>query len=453
MYRMPRYNIDVKKVYDFPKALNVVYYKDKILVIAPEVANWLVLESAKQLRVLDLFRSGQSIENVIQSSAVDMVDVKDLVTQIEAKKFYKKEAASHSKKENLLHLYLTNKCNLSCPHCYMFSGIAEVNELYTTEVKKLISDFVHIDNGVVVTLSGGEPTLRPDFDEIVKYAYSAGLEVKLLTNATQISPERVALLSKYISSVQISIDGYSETSNAIIRGRGNFDKAIATVDSFISNGVYTSVAITPTLECLKSHVENYISFAQILSEKYYDKPFELRFSEELLNGRCISDAEKINDEYGRIMTNIQKSLYGSEFMVMEFVKKLRDNPIITNCSFGNLTVNASGDVFLCPRISDLMPIGNIRKNSFKDIISKAEVAEQATSINNLEPCKDCDLRYICGGGCRIKEFPGLTSRETFSGVNPCDFPRQTCNNMKKSIFYDLMIRSNEYFYSEIGQDK
>ncbi len=444
---MPTYSIDVKKVYDFPDALRIVSYKNKILAIAPTVANWLVLESTKQLKVLDLFCSGQSIEEVIQSSSVDIADIKEIVTQIEAKKFYKKGTELHSKKENLMHLYLTNKCNLSCPHCYMFSGTAKNNELDTNEVKKLISDFVNIGNGLVVTLSGGEPTLRPDFDEIVKYAYSAGLEVKLLTNGTQLSPERASLLSKYLSSVQISIDGFSEASNALIRGRGNFDKALSAVDSFISNGVYTSVAITPTLESLKCHVKDYISFAQKLSEKYYDKPFELRFSEELLNGRCISNAEKINYEYSRIMTSIQKSLYGSEFKVMEFVKKLRDNPITTNCSFGNLTVNAYGDVFLCPRVSDLKPIGNVRRTSFIDIISKAEVATQATNINNLEPCKDCDLRYICGGGCRIEEFPGITSRDTFTDINPCDFPRHPCNI--KNIFYDLMIRSNEYFYSEI----
>ena len=60
------------------------------------------------------------------------------------------------------------------------------------------------------------------------------------------------------------------------------------------------------------------------------------------------------------MSNIQKELYGSDYKLWEFVKTLTDNPKITNCSFGSISINSTGDVFLCPRISDLKSIGNIR---------------------------------------------------------------------------------------------
>lgn len=447
---MAKYHIDSGKIYDFPDNISIVNHKEKILIIAPEEANWVVLESTRQQYVFNLFQSGLSIEEVLKTSSIDSSDVNFVVTQIEARKFYK-SSSNIQHADKTMHLYLTNKCNLSCPHCYMYSGEAKGNELNTQEIKKLISDFAKISNGTSITLSGGEPTIRTDFYEIIKTAYELGLEVKILTNGTQLSSERITALSKYISSVQISIDGFSEESNALIRGKGNFAKALASVDTFISNGVYTSIAITPSLDSLRKYMHKYIEFAQVLTQKYENNSFELRFSEELLNGRCISNAENINSEYRELMTKLQKELYGSDYKLWEFVKTLTDNPKITNCSFGNLSVNSTGDVFLCPRISDLKPIGNIRTKEFKDINHEADTAESLTSIINLIPCNTCELRYICGGGCRIEEFPGLTYRETFVGIKPDEYPRLECNYDQKNIFYDLMIESNEYFYTDINE--
>ncbi|MDM8242812.1 radical SAM protein [Phocaeicola barnesiae] len=448
---MAKYHIDSSKIYDFPDNISIINHKEKILIIAPEEAIWIVLDSTRQQYVFNLFHSGLSIEEVLKISSIDSSDVNFVVTQIEARKFYK-SSSNIQRVDRTMHLYLTNKCNLSCPHCYMFSGKAEGNELNTQEIKKLISDFAKISNGTSITFSGGEPTIRNDFDEIIRTAYELGLEVKILTNGTQLSSERISAISKYISSVQISIDGFSEKSNSLVRGKGNFAKALAAVDTFISNGVYTSIAITPSLDSLRKYMDKYIEFALVLTQKYENNAFELRFSEELLNGRSISNAENINSEYKELMSKVQKELYGSDYKLWEFVKTLTDNPKITNCSFGNICVNSIGDVFLCPRISDLKSIGNIRTKEFKDINHEADIAESLTSIINLIPCSTCDLRYICGGGCRIEEYPGLTYRETFVGLNPNEYPRQECNNNQKKIFYDLMIESNEYFYSDLNEE-
>lgn len=445
---MAQYNIDTSKIYNFPSEIKTVRHRGKILIIAPEEANWIVLDTLQQLEIFNMFHIGQSIEEVVHNTKFEYSDIKKVVTQIEARRFFEITNKEEIPTDKTMHLYLTNKCNLSCPHCYMFSGKAYEDELSTIEIKKLICDFAQIGNGTEITLSGGEPSIRTDFEEIVKTAYEMGLEVKLLTNGTQLSSERIAQLSNYISFVQVSIDGFSEESNAHIRGKGNFSKALATVDDFISNGVFTAIAITPSVDNLKKHFDDYISFAQNLSEKYNNKSFELRFSEEILNGRCISDAENINKEYSKMVSNIQKVIYGPDFKLYEFVKTLTDNPKISNCSFGNLTVSSTGDVFLCPRISDLKPIGNVKTTDFKLLLQETEYAQTLTSITELEPCKRCDLRYICGGGCRIEEFPKLVFRSTFSSVIPSDYPRKECVSSQKEVFYDLMIQSNEYFYKE-----
>jgi len=447
---MPKYEIDTNKVYKIPTEIRVVEHKDKILVVAPEFANWIVLDSKKQLSIFEFFRDGKSIKEAISDSRFAITDVNYVVTQIEARKLCNKQICASSNIERSMHLYLTNRCNLSCPHCYMFSGKPLGNELKTKEILKLIFDYKTIAQGTSITLSGGEPSLHADFDLIVKESSNLGLEVKILTNGTQFSSERIESLAKYIYSVQISIDGFSEESNSQIRGRGNFSKALSAVDLFLQCGVNTAIAITPPEAVLLNHIEDFVKFSQKLSLKYQNKPIRIKFAEELINGRCINPSKSNNTLYYELMKTIQERLYGPDYEVMCFVNTLSNNVLLDNCMFGNFAVVSNGDVYYCARIGDLLPVANIRTTSMKEIFEKSKDAEKATLISNLKPCKDCELRFICGGGCRIEEFPKLVKRTSFKNLEEiCSSIQRQCNKNIKTKFYDLMIRSNKYFYTAL----
>ena len=450
---MPQYDIDISKVYSIPQEVQIINYENKIIVIAPEYANWIVLNTLKQFRVFECLKAGHSIQTALNKYGFEECDVKYVVTQIEAKKLCTKKIHSSTEKDRNMHLYLTNKCNLECPHCYMFSGKANANELTTEEILNLISDYKNIAQGNIITLSGGEPTSHVHFDSIVKSASEMGLEVKIMTNGTQISPKRAAFLAKYVSSVQISIDGYSEKSNSPIRGDGNFEKALTAVDLFLKYGVHTAIAITPPIDCLRENFNGYVQFSQELSEKYKNMPFEIRFAEELMKGRYINPTDSFKKEYFDLVHKIQQMLYGEDYDVLLFVEALYDNVILDNCMFGNFAVASNGDVFCCARIGDLRPIANVRTSSFDKIYKKAQIAEKLSLITNLKPCKECELRFICGGGCRIEEFPELTQKTSFEGFDIDDVPPRFCNQKVKNKFYDLMIRSDRFFYSILEASK
>lgn len=446
---MPKYKVNLNKIYRFPDELRVVEHGTSILVIAPQSANWIVLKSSAHYDVFAFLREGHSIQEVLETGHFSMADVNYVVTQIEARKLCDKKIHSSTDDERSMHLYLTNKCNLFCPHCYMFSGKANEKELTTEEIFSLISDYREVAKGTSITLSGGEPTCHPDFDSIVKYAAKLGLDVKLLTNGTMMTPDRISELAEYIYSVQVSIDGFSEESNSVVRGKGSFDRAMITVDQFVNLGVDTAIAITPPYTVLKNHVDDYVAFAQDMSEKYKDKPFRIKFSDELMQGRCISPSKSFNRTYYELMKEVQHRLYGPEFEVLSFVDALYNNVVLDNCMFGNFAVASNGDVFYCARIGDLLPMANVRSSSLQEIYEKALVAEKATCISNLRPCSECELRFICGGGCRIEEFPELVKRASFDHLDWDSIPPRTCDQQFKSKFYDLMLQSNEYFYSPL----
>ena len=115
---------------------------------------------------------------------------------------------------------LTYACNLSCVHCLSSSGRRDPRELTTGQCRAVIDELERMQV-FYVNIGGGEPTVRPDFWELVDYATAHRVGVKFSTNGIRITPERARRLaaSDYVD-VQISLDGATEQVNDAVRGPG-----------------------------------------------------------------------------------------------------------------------------------------------------------------------------------------------------------------------------------------
>jgi MoaA/NifB/PqqE/SkfB family radical SAM enzyme len=96
----------------------------------------------------------------------------------------------------VVHLEISNRCNLSCPYCY--AGAKEGKELSTEQWKYILDDLVSY--GVFqVTFGGGEPTLRDDLQELALHARRGGLNLCMTTNGKilpQIGPDVLCLFNQ-----------------------------------------------------------------------------------------------------------------------------------------------------------------------------------------------------------------------------------------------------------------
>jgi MoaA/NifB/PqqE/SkfB family radical SAM enzyme len=82
---------------------------------------------------------------------------------------------------------LTYACNLACVHCLSSSGRRDPRVLGAAECKAVIDELERM--GVFyVNIGGGEPTVRPDFWELVDYATAHRVGVKFSTNGIKITP-------------------------------------------------------------------------------------------------------------------------------------------------------------------------------------------------------------------------------------------------------------------------
>lgn len=137
---------------------------------------------------------------------------------------------------------LTDRCNLSCLHCYINQPVGaqtiRQNELSTDEVKGIIDQIT--DAGCLYLLfTGGEPLLRPDFTEIYKYAKRHGLLISLFTNATLINDEIADLLADMsIYTIEVSLYGATRaTYEAVTQRPGSFERCINGIKRLKSRGI------------------------------------------------------------------------------------------------------------------------------------------------------------------------------------------------------------------------
>lgn len=140
---------------------------------------------------------------------------------------------------------LTRTCNLNCIHCYINATPKKNSgELAGEEAFRVIRDLA--DYGIKhLLLSGGEPTLHPDFTKIGVLARSLGIQLTLSTNGTRITPGLAMWLKNTgFAYVGISLDGIGSTHD-FFRGRtGAFSQALQGIRNCRHAGQKTGLRLT-----------------------------------------------------------------------------------------------------------------------------------------------------------------------------------------------------------------
>lgn len=140
---------------------------------------------------------------------------------------------------------LTERCHLRCQMCYLVENPRP--ELSTEDIKDTLTQLA--DMGVIaVTLTGGEPMLRPDVYELIAHARSCGLVVTLFTTATPCNPERTQkLVDAGLHCASISLYGTEPTvHDAITQIPGSHAKTLAGAENLTKAGIKLQVKFLQT---------------------------------------------------------------------------------------------------------------------------------------------------------------------------------------------------------------
>ncbi|MFO0946131.1 MAG: radical SAM protein [Planctomycetota bacterium] len=144
---------------------------------------------------------------------------------------------------------ITSSCNLSCPMCYASSGPSG-NHLSFEECKNSIDRLVKMEGRPeVLQLSGGEPTIHPEFSRILEYACAQPIDYVLInTNGIRFAHDRdlVALVGRLKHRVEIYFqwDGFREETSLALRGESLSEIKRKAVDALGVQGVHTTLVAT-----------------------------------------------------------------------------------------------------------------------------------------------------------------------------------------------------------------
>ena len=122
----------------------------------------------------------------------------------------------------LLAVNLTRRCNLACAHCYLDAETLKqgnADELKTTEVKTLLDQVASRGTDTMVVLTGGEPLLRRDLEEMVAHGNALGLSMVAGTNGVALTDRRAkSLLAAGVMGMGISLDSLDPDRHDESRG-------------------------------------------------------------------------------------------------------------------------------------------------------------------------------------------------------------------------------------------
>lgn len=438
--------LDYDDILHFPEEIVVEKINDFYLVIAVQTANWIVLYNSRQIDFLNMLRSGKCVGDAIETvdSEEAMGDLKIVLAAIFARKFAGvngEVTKEYLEGYKMLNIYITNACNLKCKHCFMLSGKKLENELTLGDWMKVLTSFKE-NGGEFVTFSGGEPLMFKNFPQIISHAHDLGLKSTVLSNGLLWSDKLIHDLAPFIDEIQFSLDGVDEETNSMVRGSGHFEKVVDTIVKLANAGVKTSVATTFTYDNLNENTQTrYKNLVDLIKEKTSGKDVFFKLSKKLLPGRDVHFTAEENEKYSAIIKDIEKHV-DENADYENFLAGHTANLVAINCGLGGISVSSDGNVYFCNRINEMESFGNVTEKPMSFFMEKGKEIHLATSVENVIPCKDCELRYICDGGCRIDDFDFAGKIQS----SALPYHQISCNDEKKNKLKKRMIDSFNYFY-------
>ena len=314
---------------------------------------------------------------------------------------------------------LTYACNLSCVHCLSSSGRRDPGELTTAECRALVDEFERMQV-FYVNIGGGEPTVRPDFWDLVDYATAHHVGVKFSTNGIKITDEvaRRLAASDYVD-VQISLDGATEAVNDAIRGPGSYRTAVRAMEHLAAagfRGFKISVVVT------RRNAGQLDAF-QAMADLY---GAQLRLTRLRPSGRGADVWDELHPTaaqqralYEWLLRHGENVLTGDSFFHLAgYGTSL---PGLNLCGAGRVVclIDPVGDVYACPfAIHDSFLAGNVRQDGgFARVWRSSELFAELRRPSGGGACSACSAYDACRGGCMAAKF--------FTGL-PLDGPDPEC---------------------------
>lgn len=161
---------------------------------------------------------------------------------------------------------VTSNCNLKCPMCYASSGPGG-KHLTLAECKASIDRIVQLEGRAeVIQLSGGEPTIHPEFSEILRYAIEQPVDyVQINSNGLRFAhdPDLVSEVAQYQNRVEVffQLDGLQNQTTVQLRNEDLIDTKLKAIEKLGAANVHITLAVTLQAGVNESEIGDIVKYA------------------------------------------------------------------------------------------------------------------------------------------------------------------------------------------------
>lgn len=291
---------------------------------------------------------------------------------------------------------ITYACNHFCSGCANVSG--SQRDLVLTDWKRLFDTIAPVEDrrkyAQLIRITGGEPTLHPDFFRIIEYVDSLDIPYAIFTNGLWNNPEQLITLFRkctHLVGLLVSLHGSTaEAHTAFVENDGSsFQRTCANIRKATESGleIFTNTVLTKH-SC--EQIEEIIALSQQLGsahavfDRYLGRPLPFEPSESQLR-QAINRIEILHNE------GVSCHL----------------GDCVPPCFVPNSSLGANGGIEHCI----ISPEGNVRPdnltsytfgNLFEQTIEEIWQSEKADWYRKQLPesCLECVELSRCRGGCR-----------------------------------------------------
>jgi len=323
---------------------------------------------------------------------------------------------------------LTNRCNLSCLHCYSKATLESEDALDTEEIFKTMSDMAQ--SGIkFIIFSGGEPLTRHDIFDIAARARELGIITYLSTNGLYVHKSNVEKIVAAFDYIGVSIDGREETHDHFRGLKGSFKLSMEAIKLLLQHSNRVGIRFTLTTQTLddlpfifelaetlnipKVYISHLVYSGRGLENRAMDLSTQQRIeavkfvlskafdyyksnkSIEVVTGNMEMDAIALFEEFSRRYPEHSSNMH-------DRLLKWGGN------SAGRKLVNIDSRGNVKPDPFFPVTLGSIKEKPFGLIWNDPDnslLTALRTHPRALEgKCSECEYLSICNGGSRARAY-------------------------------------------------
>ncbi len=309
---------------------------------------------------------------------------------------------------------LTRRCNLACTHCYIAAGSwhSDSEELATASCLGIVDQILALNSAPMLILSGGEPLVRRDVEEIAAHAQSGGATVVVGTNGIGLTADRIDSLKKAgVSGVALSVDSLNPVYHDRFRhGKGALRDTLAAVER-LSEARLDFIVQTVLTRGNRHEVGRLAEWSESVGAVAFNLYFLVRTGRGVgMSGLPPED----NDDVLRELLQLERRFRGRMLVRSKCQPQIMrhayeagaDSPLLnyaTRCPCGvhYCRITPEGKVTPCPYMPAVA--GDLRESTFADVWEGSPVFRLLRAGELGGKCGRCEYRSLCGG-CRARAY-------------------------------------------------